>query len=138
MLFAQKSLITLDLSRAAAGGVGYIVSQVFQQAQTAATFSTSVYCRARGLVHMDGEFKVCNNSGTAVTPIYPFLSSPLFEDRISAVVIYFAVRLCTYLCSFSNKVIKILFLMKYSYPKKSRKCNKHALGQINTTMLSCK
>ena len=62
MLFAQKSLFTLDLSRGPAGGVGYIVRQVFQQAQTAAAFSTSVHCKAYGLVHMHGEFKVCNNS----------------------------------------------------------------------------
>lgn len=62
MLFVQKCLFTLDLSRGAAGGVGFAVCQVFQQAQTVAAFSTSVYCRACGLAHMDGKFKVCNNS----------------------------------------------------------------------------
>lgn len=138
----QKFLFTLGLSRGTAGGVGCIVRQVFQHVQTAAAFSTCVSCRARGLVHVDGEFKVCNKFLSCCDSYLPisFIPSNIFEDRSSAFVIYFALGLCTYFCTFSNKGIKILFIMKYSYSKKYRKCNKHALAQknTNTTMLQCK
>lgn len=54
-----------------------------------------------------------------------FTASNLSEGRSSAFVIYLALSLCTYFFALSNKVIKILFLMKYSYPRKCRKWNKY-------------